>query len=1035
MTWLSLLAGFTAAAAEPPLPPDGPPLRVVAFTDLPGNCVPRDAASAACIEEVRFLDLETAGSRRRETRTELRNIGRVHARLWESLAYHFPDPEDLLAARWSGLGEIGRHWESFARSDGAGTFAIPERAAWLGKEVWTGSTAPGGATPWFAPVRYAHPRYEQPGPSLALLRGRFAARLGFQGKAHDYMVMDADTTSGGPFFEQLYPFTNAMVGNDPTLKPLSTFESPSVLSAGQQLPPDEFERLRIETAQHLALPDASLDALRDYATTEFETFARLVTVQVAQYAMENYTPNHMRVLAALTQMEVPPAAQSGPRDRAAGLNAATRGQTDALDVVTQRLDARPLASLRSGFALRIESLPREVTERYLRHFVSLAPTPEVIIATVGGALSNFDPVLLVRSPTRITDVSPEGLTRWAIENAAPGADSRNIADRLERVALSASLELLPQSAADLRGWPAGTSTVDEYESWMFLDHVRESVSRSFAPNKISTPSEVANRTTSAWVEVLGKHGRRAAPIPQGLGGVDPTAVCARGERTEAQGEPSVSTVTLDALVTAADGLSDEDLLWAARQDLPFVLVDDPRRTVPTITRLVGLPDERAIYRVRWHVWSGWHLLWDAAPLTDASERIVARVAAVCSDTVLAPTDLVPTLVRAALLDDTHRPFRPTAPASARVGRRTPPLRAPAVDVDWMTEFARAELLKAAAGSDMLLEVFDVSVHTRRPPVDDLTPRTAYARMQAHVGRKAWLQVAGWTSLIGSEVRVNVAPGFGVAPSVESDSIAPRWARSGVADWHVTGGLGAFPLRQVTWTCNSVSQAYDVVAPCPESAQQDTTAGLSADVALLRTFWPIDDPRLAVEFGTELRLDTLYPDLANLYDDGRGLRYTWAFRPQAGLLLGGRWAPDLAPLWFPGKQGTLWGAERADGRSLVARTEGGLRVGGLVGPGYNGLEATALAELWFGVALRDPTALRASLTPYDPALVLGLFARGQYEGLLLESDVARRLVLDHAWTAVAGLRMDVQFKGAAPKAPTPPKPPKLPESPVPIEVPQ
>ena len=61
---------------------------------------------------------------------------------------------------------------------------------------------------------------------------------------------------------------------------------------------------------------------------------------------------------------------------------------------------------------------------------------------------------------------------------------------------------------------------------------------------------------------------------------------------------------------------------------------------------------------------------NAEPLAGSAERLVARAAAVCSDMALAPPDLVPTVVRATLLDDTHRPYRPSVPASGGTRRQT-----------------------------------------------------------------------------------------------------------------------------------------------------------------------------------------------------------------------------------------------------------------------------------------------------------------------------------------------------------------------------
>jgi hypothetical protein len=111
---------------------------------------------------------------------------------------------------------------------------------------------------------------------------------------------------------------------------------------------------------------------------------------------------------------------------------------------------------------------------------------------------------------------------------------------------------------------------------------------------------------------------------------------------------------------ATDGYTDiGDVLWEARDQLSFLLIDNPNATAVNLDRLVGLPSGRALYRLRYSVWSGWHLFWSREVLPTGHMRVMAQTGAICEDMVLAPPSLVPTLVRAGLLDGN---FRPTDPA-------------------------------------------------------------------------------------------------------------------------------------------------------------------------------------------------------------------------------------------------------------------------------------------------------------------------------------------------------------------------------------
>ena len=122
-------------------------------------------------------------------------------------------------------------------------------------------------------------------------------------------------------------------------------------------------------------------------------------------------------------------------------------------------------------------------------------------------------------------------------------------------------------------------------------------------------------------------------------------------------------------------------MWEARAHLPFLYLDNPINSSPDIERLIALPDrinaetkqreEVAIYRARWKVWSGWHLLW-GTEIYKGTERLTLRTAAFCSNMTMTSPDLVPTLVRGGLLIDNFMPTTPVSFADIEEKRRTDP---------------------------------------------------------------------------------------------------------------------------------------------------------------------------------------------------------------------------------------------------------------------------------------------------------------------------------------------------------------------------
>ena len=62
--------------------------------------------------------------------------------------------------------------------------------------------------------------------------------------------------------------------------------------------------------------------------------------------------------------------------------------------------------------------------------------------------------------------------------------------------------------------------------------------------------------------------------------------------------------------------------------MSFVMIDNPAANEVKLERLVGVPDGNAIYRARWKIWSGWHLLWGVQNIA-GKDRLILRTSAMC----------------------------------------------------------------------------------------------------------------------------------------------------------------------------------------------------------------------------------------------------------------------------------------------------------------------------------------------------------------------------------------------------------------------
>jgi hypothetical protein len=618
--------------------------------------------------------------------------------------------------------------------------------------------------------------------------------------------------------------------------------------------------------------------------------------------------------------------------------------------------------------------------------------------------------------------------------------------------------------------------------------------------------------------VLGAHNYATQRISQGLGAVDPISICTKGDGLEALDEPSVGVINVDQIFAATDNLEPAEVIWESRSELAFLMLDSPFLNPPEVERMVGLPDGLAMYRARWQVWSGWHLFWHVEPFAD-SLRLVLRTGAVCEDMVLVPQDLVPTVVRAGMLEGDFRPIEaarrwdddkrharrrnrrarrdpnsvqsvddsarqaregratfetlyeeyesveairenPTSGTADRIGQTGLGLfggrnnRQSRRDVnnetdlpqrvDYIKDIVRAPLEEMASEEEgLIITIFDSTKPESFYGLRDMRPRTPYARNQRRAYLGHWIRSANWALYfdkdVGSEVVTNVSPSYRPGPTVETDSILPRWKRNRTWDANFAGGAAFIPLRHSQYKCdleqfNSSSFGFieqcdpnkhykDLILWTPYTGLYERTEGFGLDFSTFGTWWLWDEPRLALEMGLEVRADFVHQGESWFWtQESHQARITdtdtsfgFPFRPQGGAMFGLRHAPDPGPMFRLLSHRSTWGAEGLDGSTYAGRIEHGPRVGFLVGPGYNGLEGNVFSEWWLGMNTRRKYSHWSSFTPYHPIVTTNYYIRGQYTWTMLpDADNLLKYELIDSYTILTGFRIQFRTREPVPK---------------------
>lgn len=654
------------------------------FTGEGEDCDTFWARRGACTERVRFASVPDAfamespdGATGDSWRALLKNTSALYMWNLDGIALRWfrgddPIASTIKASEVQALPQPSTTWLQ-ARAEEKRLFSLPHRNTWLDETRWVDDRDTAFEDPFFPLVEFhpqpdvRNPGYARSGlrnlPQTALLKGRFAERLGFNSQPHPYEIMDADEDSSGPFFEQMFPFNTARRSDRlDRVRPLARFQDPERINNGAKI-----EDLDLDPHQiPVFLDQLDLGSFEQSASQNFEEFSRLMGVSVIRYALSDHTLNQMRILTALTAMRSPPDGEVFTRGRYSGLVAAAKGETDS-DAQLGFDFQRELGGVSGGIQLRLRMLPGPVRDAWLNRLVAEAfestseSRPRLrrsladVLQEAEGRLRSDDVIgpLGLSPSTRLEGLDTESVRAWL--NAAVLQSSRLrpfVFEDANAIVLGAVLNALQPEERD------------NYETWILLDHLDYSVAEALRANggAPQAPAVVAATGEGQFVTVLEKHGRNSAMVPQGLQAVDPLAICTREPGRAALNEPTFKPVRLDLIVTAPDPYSEDVdpavVLWEARHQMPFLAVDDPDASVPRVTKLTDLPGPDSLYRIRWNLWSGWHILWAPEKLADGRTRLAARTAAICEDMALAEPVVVPTVLRGALLSGELFPTEP-----------------------------------------------------------------------------------------------------------------------------------------------------------------------------------------------------------------------------------------------------------------------------------------------------------------------------------------------------------------------------------------
>ena len=437
--------------------------------------------------------------------------------------------------------------------------------------------------------------------------------------------------------------------------------------------------------------------------------------------------------------------------------------------------------------------------------------------------------------------------------------------------------------------------------------------------------------------------------------------------------------------------------------------------------------------------------------------------------------VVPTLVRAAMLD---ADFRPTAPydrggesaqmrgddvtmGARLIGNRNVDSRATVGDgAEVGTSIAAENELEAVDGilpdpnppeniadirqwvlprigevsedplrDPTMMVVFDTYQSDRKAKTHEMQPRVPYFRQDRRLDGEHII-TAGWALAIapGEVARpVMLSPDFVDTNSVKAENLNPRWRQRRTL--HFTMAFDALfrPHFLARSRCSENQGTLNPsTGPCgrpgedPKDGYQDTlAAGLGGQYTLLQTLWLGSNRRMAVEYGIGGGVVNLFkPINLGSRDSNQASIVDSRWRIFGGPVVGIRGGSNPRKLYRRRGRGALWGAKDRDESTRQGRSEYGMRVGVQFGSLNTGLFGEVLADAWWARSITPGRAKNRMFTAYHPSFLIGPFVGGRYARDMSVGGDGTPRSLGHTQSFDVGIRIQARvfnYGGAEPTA--------------------
>ena len=883
--------------------------QIINFYDDPSDCDEKEARFGQCLELTKLLPLA-------EIPTSLkRGVSTSYSYMWEELAHRWSDQGIVAIMNGAGYPMPAEQWVK-TRLDGI-SFTHPPIDHLLSE--------PDTFKALYPPVKMLPPSEPE---TLVRIGGRFVKRLGYDNKPHPYEIMNADRQSSAPFYEQLYPFDpqfDIEANNAPYLK----FEAPI------------FVRSKAERGT----PQKPLDLIASAhasATKEFDKTISSISGQIVRYAANEYTKNHMRILGALSLMNVPPEGQLTDNTNHTGrIVAASLGGTDSDDRPAQRLSSR--APERS-FAIEVALLPVPVVDKWITKLASRVTLDREALQVI----VQFSDINI--QPNTPPLPSMEDASLWIYTAIDAKADPNQELIRLKRAYLYYLLTTIKEDI----------EKTDQRDIQIILDHFSDSLGIALKEKSVPfAPAAMTEETEKKWKSVLGDHGIDPTPYPQNRGLVDPLAICTTKDGQEALAEETIKPIHVDLLLMAPKSLKTvEEVLWHNQDKVPFVMIDNPAKTKPSLTQISKLSSGEILYRVRWTVWSGWHLLWDFDISEGPEMKLIGKTSAFCDDMLLTTAEIAPALVRASLLEN----FLPTTPASiptilkAQKEKLLNPEEEKNKDEETpLMEIKRTTLQplhQKATDENYLLFVIESDPTSHLGIMKDRSFPTPYQRT---VSNRIWHN--SWVRMMSPEKSLLALPKRSPLQSAESTTLLTQWAASSTTDWLVDFGGGISPLHEENE--NGDSTQIDTI---------NATEWGTLEIGTTRVQWLSTAPRKGWDLSLKMLLDF---NPTRLF--ASNYTFTEKFGLQGEFMAGYRVmpAPNLTS-----KRLNVWGPASMQSKPHLSRTQYGIRGGILFGNGFERIPIMLCTEAWWAFSANVGIRANKSILPYRPNLLLSPYLRAE-----------------------------------------------------------